>query len=77
MRRSRLGRVCAATCTVVINGELRTALEWANAHGLKWQAVKMRRYRGACWEEAFSQPHRGKRISSSPSSANLQLLESV
>ena len=44
---------CAANMLVTLNGATKTAKEWADERGLKWQTVKMRRYRGGSWEEAL------------------------
>lgn len=51
--------VCAATTPVCVAGEIRTAREWAAIHGIKWQALKMRRYRGMAWSDAFAKLRRG------------------
>jgi hypothetical protein len=53
--------VCAATTPVCVAGETRTAREWAAIHGIKWQALKMRRYRGMDWSDAFAQLRRGRK----------------
>ena len=45
--------ICACGQMVTMKGRTMTAYEWAELHGLKWQTVKMRRMRGACWEEAL------------------------
>jgi len=45
--------VCAAKTLVTLGGKTKTAPEWAAERGLKWHTVKMRRYRGAGWEEAL------------------------
>lgn len=45
--------ICAATTLVTLGGETKPAPEWAAERGLKWQTVKMRRYRGAGWAEAL------------------------
>ncbi len=45
--------ICGASTLVTFDGEERSALEWATKRGLKWQTVRMRRYRGASWEEAL------------------------
>lgn len=44
---------CAAAMLVTLDGATKTAKEWADERGLKWQTVKMRRYRGGSWEEAL------------------------
>lgn len=45
--------ICAGTTQVTLEGETLTAIEWAEKRGLKWQTVRMRRYRGAGWTEAL------------------------
>lgn len=45
--------ICAATTLVTLDGKTKPAPEWAAERGLKWQTVKMRRYRGAAWDEAL------------------------
>lgn len=48
-------KTVAATGTkVTISGETRTAGEWAELRGLKWQTVKMRRMRGDSWRDALN-----------------------
>ena len=47
------GGLCAADSIISIDGQSRSAKEWADLHGLGWQALKMRRYRGMSWEDAF------------------------
>lgn len=53
--------VCAATTPVCVAGQTRPAREWALIHGIKWQTLKMRRYRGMTWSEAFGEIRRGRR----------------
>jgi hypothetical protein len=45
--------ICAAEMPVTLGGQTKQALEWAIERGLKWQTVKMRRYRGDTWNEAL------------------------
>ncbi|TBW11690.1 hypothetical protein E0E50_05835 [Azotobacter chroococcum subsp. isscasi] len=47
------GPICAAEMPVTLDGRTKPASQWAAERGLKWQTVKMRRYRGARWEEAL------------------------
>ena len=46
--------VCASTTRITLGNETLTAIEWAKRRGLKWQTVRMRRYRGEGWTEALS-----------------------
>lgn len=46
--------ICASTTLITIGGETHTAIEWAKKRGLKWQTVRMRRYRGEGWDAALS-----------------------
>lgn len=46
--------ICAATALVTLGGACKTVSEWAAERHLKLQTVKMRRYRGARWEEALN-----------------------
>lgn len=45
--------ICAAGDLVTYEGRTQTALAWALERKIKWQTVKMRRYRGASWAEAL------------------------
>lgn len=45
--------ICANSTRVTLGEVTKTAIEWAEERGLKWQTVRMRRYRGASWEEAL------------------------
>lgn len=45
--------ICGAGTRLTFHGVEKTALEWAEDRGLKWQTVRMRRYRGASWGEAL------------------------
>lgn len=45
--------VCAADTPIKIDGQTRSAGEWAELRGLKWQTVKMRRMRGDTWRDAL------------------------
>lgn len=45
--------ICAATSLVTLGGVTKSAQEWARERGVKWQTVKMRRYRGSSWGEAL------------------------
>ena len=45
--------ICAAEMPVTLGGKTLPASQWAAERGLKWQTVKMRRYRGASWREAL------------------------
>lgn len=47
------GPICAAEMPVTLDGRTKPASQWAAERGLKWQTVKMRRYRGAGWIEAL------------------------
>lgn len=47
--------ICSTDTPVEFDGVTRTAIEWAEARKIKWQTVKMRRYRGASWAEALRQ----------------------
>ncbi|MNG36564.1 hypothetical protein D3C84_1236330 [compost metagenome] len=38
---------------VTIEGQTKPASQWAAERGLKWQTVKMRRFRGWTWAEAL------------------------
>lgn len=49
--------ICAATAMVTLGGVTKTAQEWAMERGVKWQTVKMRRYRGSSWSEALRSGH--------------------
>lgn len=49
--------ICAATCLVTLGEDTKTAWEWAAERGVKWQTVKMRRYRGCSWHEALRSGH--------------------
>lgn len=51
---ARARTVCAASTLITIDGETRTAAEWADHLGIKWQTVKMRRMRGDCWRDALN-----------------------
>lgn len=51
--------VCTKTAIVAIAGETKAAREWAVINGVKWQTVKMRRYRGWPWPKAVG-PKRQK-----------------
>lgn len=46
--------VCASTTLITLGDETLTAIQWAARRGLKWQTVRMRRYRGEGWTEALS-----------------------
>lgn len=46
--------VCASTTRITLGEETLTAIEWAARRDLKWQTVRMRRYRGESWTEALS-----------------------
>lgn len=61
-RNTEQNSICAAATVVSINGQNRPAREWAALRGLKWQTVKMRRYRGTNWDEAFAKLHQGGRL---------------
>lgn len=61
MNQSAQNHICAADTQVSINGLTRSAKEWADVFGLGWQALKMRRYRGMAWEDAFKPLRRGPR----------------
>lgn len=45
--------ICAAEMPVTLGEKTLPASQWAAERGLKWQTVKMRRYRGASWREAL------------------------
>jgi len=45
--------ICATNTLVTLGGVTKTAIDWAEKRGLKWQTVRMRRYRGSSWEEAL------------------------
>jgi hypothetical protein len=53
--------ICAASMPVCVAGQVKPAREWASIHGIKWQTLKMRRYRGLSWAEAFGELRRGPR----------------
>jgi len=55
------GMTCSATMLVTLNGQTKLAPEWAAERGLKWQTVKMRRFRGSTWEEALRPELRARR----------------
>jgi hypothetical protein len=44
---------CAAEMLVTLDGQAKPASQWAAERGLKWQTVKMRRFRGWTWGEAL------------------------
>lgn len=44
---------CAAEMLVTLEGQTKPAIQWAAERGLKWQTVKMRRFRGWTWAEAL------------------------
>lgn len=44
---------CAAEMLVTLEGMTKPAMQWADERGLKWQTVKMRRFRGWTWSEAL------------------------
>lgn len=54
-----LNHICSATAPVRFAGQVRPAKEWAVIQGIKWQALRMRRYRGMSWSEALGQVRRG------------------
>lgn len=46
--------LCSQRTKVTITTEVtRSAREWAEAMGLKWETVRRRRYRGWSWTEAL------------------------
>lgn len=45
--------ICAAETLVTLDGTTKQAARWAAERGLKWQTVKMRRFRGWSWTEAL------------------------
>lgn len=51
---ARVRTVCAANTPISIDGVTRSAGEWAQIFGLKWQTVKMRRMRGDSWRDALN-----------------------
>lgn len=53
--------ICSAAMLVTFDGQTKTASEWAAERGLKWQTVKMRRFRGGSWEEALRPDLRARR----------------
>lgn len=52
---------CAAEMPVTIEGQTKPAIQWAAERGLKWQTVKMRRFRGWTWAEALHPELRPRR----------------
>lgn len=52
---------CAAEMLVTIEGQTKPAIQWAAERGLKWQTVKMRRFRGWTWAEALHPELRPRR----------------
>ncbi|MGH8419969.1 MAG: hypothetical protein ACRER8_22250 [Pseudomonas sp.] len=52
--------VCSAAMPVCVGGQIKPAREWALIHGIKWQTLKMRRYRGLGWNEVFGVVRRGR-----------------
>ncbi|GBH20007.1 hypothetical protein KPSA3_06027 [Pseudomonas syringae pv. actinidiae] len=50
-------------------GQTRPAKEWALIQGIKWQALRMRRYRGMNWSEALGEVRRGRKPTGSTSKA--------
>ncbi len=50
---ARVSTTCASGTPITINGVTRSAGEWAELRGLKWQTVKMRRMRGDSWRDAL------------------------
>ncbi|HEY6612737.1 MAG TPA: hypothetical protein VIZ86_16605 [Pseudomonas sp.] len=45
--------ICSSETKVTFDEVTMTAYEWAALRKIKWQTVKMRRYRGASWGEAL------------------------
>lgn len=52
-RRPLRSTICAAATPVTLDGVTLLAMEWAVSRGLKWSTVKMRRMRGADWNQAL------------------------
>lgn len=52
---------CAAEMLVTLDGQTKPASQWAAERGLKWQTVKMRRFRGWTWAEALHPELRPRR----------------
>lgn len=50
---ARVSTTCASGTPITIDGVTRSAGEWAELRGLKWQTVKMRRMRGDSWRDAL------------------------
>ncbi|POD74591.1 hypothetical protein BKM17_17540 [Pseudomonas syringae group genomosp. 3] len=64
-----LHHICSASTPVMFAGQTRPAKEWALIQGIKWQALRMRRYRGMNWSEALGEVRRGRKPTGSTSKA--------